>query len=135
LSKQSGSSVKLLCESDKLWLDEYFLSYELIPGADNSLNNVGAFNPKLRSPNASISVYTYSADGKTFIKRYSSLRACVGALEGNRNFNTKTLELCIKHQELYHGFIVSTIPLFDHPPNKAIAQSNLAVAKKIIRTY
>lgn len=129
LSKQNGSSVKLLCESDKLWLDEYFLSYELIPGADNSLSNVSDFNPILRSPNVSIPVYTYSADGKTFIKSYSSLRACVKALEGNRNFNTKTLELCIKHQELYHGFIVSTIPLFDHPPNKAIAKTNLEVAK------
>ena len=84
---------------------------------------MGDFAPKLRGPKIGIPVYTYSADGKTFIKRYSSLRACVVALEGNRNFNTKTLELCIKHQELYHGFIVSTIPLFDHPPNKAIAQS------------
>lgn len=128
LSKQNGSSVKLFCESDKFWLDEYFLSYDLIPDADNSLNTVGAFAPKLRGPKTGIPVYTYSADGKTFIKRYSSLRACVEALEGNINFNTKTLELCIKHQELYNGLVVTTNPLFDHPPNKATINSNLAVA-------
>lgn len=114
LSKQSGSSVKLLCESDALWLGEYFLSYELLPSADNSLNSVGIFNPKLNTRKLSIPVYSYSADGKTFIKYYSSLRNCVKELEGNRNFNTKTLELCIKHKELYHGFIVSDVPLFDH---------------------
>lgn len=35
-------------ESDALWLGEYFLSYELLPSADNSLNSVGIFNPKLK---------------------------------------------------------------------------------------
>lgn len=115
LSKQSGYFVKLLCESDKLWLDEYFLSYDFIPTADNSLNNKKEFNPNLRNRIANIPVYSYSADGKTFIKRYSSLRDCVKELEGNRNFNTKTLKLCIKYKELYHGFVVSDIPLFDHP--------------------
>lgn len=74
----------------------------------------------------SIPVYSYSADGKTFIKYYSSLRNCVKELEGNRNFNTKTLELCIKHKELYHGFIVSDVPLFDH---LIWSPHNLAVAK------
>lgn len=133
LSKQSGSAVKLFCESNKLWLDMYFLTYDLIPGADNSLNNVGEFNPILNKPNASISIYIYSADGKTFIKSFSSLRYCVKELDGNRNFNTKTLELCIKHRELYHGFIVSDVPLFDHPPNNVIDQFNLAVAIKIIK--
>ena len=53
--------------------------------------------------------------GKTFIKRYSSLRECVKELEGSRNFNTKNLELRIKYNELYHGFRVSFTPLFDHP--------------------
>lgn len=114
-SSKNGSSVKLLCESDKLWLDEYFLSYDLNPSADNSLNNVKEFKPELKDRKASIPVYTYSANGKTFIKRYSSLRDCVKELEGNRNFNTKNLELRIKHKELYHGFIVSKTPLFDHP--------------------
>lgn len=116
-SNQNGSSVKLLCESDKLWLDEYFLSYDLIPSADNSLNNVRDFvrSADLKDRKASIPVYTYTADGKTFIKRYSSLRDCVKELEGNRNFNTKTLELRIKYKELYHGFIVSNTPFFNHP--------------------
>lgn len=122
-SNQNGSSVKFLCESDKLWLDEYFLSacrrsrrrIDLKPSADNSLSNVREFEPELKDRKASIPVYTYSADGKTFIKRYSSLRDCVKELEGNRNFNTKTLELRIKYKELYHGFIVSNTPLFDYP--------------------
>ena len=54
---------------------------------------MGDFAPKLRGPKIGIPVYTYSADGKTFIKRYSSLRACVVALEGNRNFNTKNFRV------------------------------------------
>jgi hypothetical protein len=115
-SKQSGSVVKLLCESDTLlWLDEYLISYNLIPGADNSLTNVGEFNPKLRDRKTSIPVYTYSADGTTFIKRYSSLRECVKELEGNRDSNTKSLMLRIEHKELYHGLRVTNTPLFEHP--------------------
>ena len=114
-SNLNGSSVKLLCESDKLWLEEYFLSYDLKASADNSLSYVSEFKPEFKNRKISIPVYTYSADGKTFIKRYSSLRDCVKELEGNRNFNTKTLELRIKYKELYHGFIVSNTPLFDHP--------------------
>lgn len=114
-SKQSGSVVKQLCESESLWLDEYFISYDLIPSADNSLASVGEFRPKLRERNTSIPVYTYSADGNTFIKRYSSLRECVKDLEGNRNFNTKPLMLRIEHKELYHGLRVSYTALFEHP--------------------
>lgn len=107
-SKQSGSVVKLLCESDSLlWLDEYFISYDLIPSADNSLTNVGEFNPKLRERKTSIPVYTYSKDGTTFIERYSSLRECVKHFEGFRNSNTKTLILRIEHKELYYGVRVS----------------------------
>ena len=113
-SKLSGSVTKQLCESENLWLDEYFISYDLIPGADNSLASVGEFRPKLRERTTSIPVYTYSADGTTFIKRYSSLRECVKDLEGNRNFNTKTLMLRIEHKELYHGLRVSYKPLFEH---------------------
>lgn len=113
-SKLSGSVTKQLCESESLWLDEYFISYDLIPGADNSLASVGEFRPKLRERTTSIPVYTYSADGTTFIKRYSSLRECVKDLEGNRNFNTKTLMLRIEHKELYHGLRVSYAPLFEH---------------------
>lgn len=113
-SKLSGSVTKQLCESENLWLDEYFISYDLIPGANNSLASVGEFRPKLRERTTSIPVYTYSADGTTFIKRYSSLRECVKDLEGNRNFNTKTLMLRIEHKELYHGLRVSYKPLFEH---------------------
>jgi hypothetical protein len=114
-SKLSGSVTKQLCESESLWLNEYFISYDLIPGADNSLASVGEFRPKLRERVTSIPVYTYSADGTTFIKRYSSLRECVKDLEGNRNLNTKTLMLRIEHKELYHGLRVSYSPLFEHP--------------------
>ncbi len=115
-TKQSGSVVKLLCESDSLlWLDEYFISYDLIPSSDNSLTNVGEFNPKLRVRKTSIPVYTYSHDGTTFIKRYSSLRECVKHFEGNRNTNTNSLILRIEHKELYYGVRVSYTPLFDHP--------------------
>lgn len=115
-TKQSGSVVKLLCESDSLlWLDEYFISYDLIPSADNSLTNVGEFNPKLRVRKTSIPVYTYSHDGTTFIKCYSSLRECVKHFEGNRNSNTNTLILRIEHKELYYGVRVSYTRLFDHP--------------------
>ena len=107
--------VKLLCESDTLfWLDEYFISYNLIFNADNSLTNVNEFKPKLRDRKTSIPVYTYSADGTTFIKRYSSLRECVKDLDGNRNTNTNTLVLRIEHKQLYHGFRVSYVPLFNH---------------------
>lgn len=116
-SKLSGSVTKQLCESENLWLDEYFISYDLIPGADNSLASVGEFRPKLRERTTSIPVYTYSADGTTFIKRYSSLRECVKDLEGaapRRNFNPKTLMLRIEHKELYHGLRVSYKPLFEH---------------------
>lgn len=111
-SKQNGSTVKLLCLSETiLWLNEYFLSYDLLPDADNSLINTNEFNPNLRNRITSIPVYTYSSDGKTFIKRYSSLRDCVKDLEGNRNFNTKSLILRIEHKELYHGLIVSYVQL------------------------
>jgi hypothetical protein len=58
-------------------LGEYFLSYDLIASADNSLANLGEFKPVLINRTTSIPVYTYSADGKTFMKRYSSLRECV----------------------------------------------------------
>jgi len=102
LSKQSGSVIKLLCESDNLlWLDEYFISYNLIPNADNSLTNLGKFHPKLRDRKTSIPVYVYSQDTTTFIKRYSSLRECVKHFEGSRNSNTKTLILRIEHKQLY----------------------------------
>ena len=40
LSKQSGFLLNYFVIQIKLWLDEYFLSYELIPGADNSLNKI-----------------------------------------------------------------------------------------------
>jgi hypothetical protein len=114
-SKQSGAVVKQLCLSDVLlWLDEYFISYHLISSADNSLVNISEFKPKLRGRKTSIPVYTYSADGTTFIKRYSSFRDCVKHLEGNRNANTNTLILRIEHKELYHGLRVSFSPLFDH---------------------
>jgi hypothetical protein len=114
-SKQSGAVVKQLCLSDVLlWLDEYFISYHLISSADNSLVNISEFKPKLRGRKTSIPVYTYSADGTTFIKRYSSLRDCVKHLEGNRNANTNTLILRIEHKELFHGLRVSFSPLFDH---------------------
>lgn len=119
-SKQSGYNIKLLCLSDTLlWLNEYFLSYDLIPSADNSLANVGEFKPELKNRTTSFPVYTYSADGTTFIKRYSSLRECVKELEGNRNFNTKSLVLRIEHKELYHGLRVSDTPIFDHPSPQA----------------
>lgn len=113
-SKQNGSSIKLFCTTDTLWLNEYFLSYDLIASADNSLLNVSEFKPILKNRKTSIPVYTYSANGAIYIKRYSSLRECVKELDGNRNTNTNTLELRIKHKELYKGFRVSNTPLFDH---------------------
>lgn len=115
-SKQSGSNTLLLCTTDTLWLGEYHLSYDLIPSADNTLMSLKEFHPKLRSRTASIPVYTYSVSegGLTFIKRYSSLRECVKVLDGNRNINTNSLELRIKHKELYKGLRVSNRPLFDH---------------------
>lgn len=112
--KVNGSDVKILCTTDKLWLDEYYLSYELIDDADNTLTTIDEFNPNLKSNRARKPIYAYSSDGKLLIKRYSSLRECVKDLEGNRNANTKSLELRIKHKELYHGLRVSYSPLFDH---------------------
>lgn len=111
-SKQSGSNVKFLCTTNTLWLNEYFLSYDLIANANNTLTEPNNFNPKLKNRITSIPVYTYSGDGKTFIKRYSSLRECVKDLDGNRNTNTKSLELRIEHKELYHGLRVSNFPFF-----------------------
>ena len=35
------------------------------------------------------------------------MRACVEELEGNRNFNTKSLALRIANNEQYHGYKVS----------------------------
>lgn len=58
-------------------MGEYFLSYDLIASADNSLSGGSEFKPILRNRTTGIPVYTYSADGKTFIKCYSSLRECV----------------------------------------------------------
>lgn len=114
-SKQNGSTIKLLCLSETLWLKDYFLSYDLLPNADNTLMDITEFKPNLKEGVTNIPVYTYSSDGKTFIKRYSSLRDCVKDLEGNRNFNTKSLTLRIEHRELYHGLRVSYTPLFNHP--------------------
>jgi len=113
-SKQSGFNVRLFCTTDQLWLGEYYLSYDLILGADNTLTSVKEFKPKFKSRNTSIPVYTYSSDGLTFIKRYSSLREAVKALDGNRNTNTSSLELRINHKKLYKGLRVSYHPLFDH---------------------
>lgn len=115
LSKQSGFSIKNLCTTDTLWLDKYFLSYDLISDADNSLKgqNPDKFEPQLKT-RTSIPVYTYSVDGSIFIKRYNSLRECVKSLEGNSNSNTKTLELRIEHKEIYCGLRVSYTPLFEH---------------------
>jgi len=114
-SKQSGSNTKLLCTTDTLWLGEYFLSYDLIDSANNSLagQNPDKFNPALKKK-TSIPVYAYSADGTIFIKHYNSLRECVKELEGNRNANTKSLELRIEHKQLYLGLRVSYTPLFEH---------------------
>jgi hypothetical protein len=71
-SKQSGSDIKLLCSSNRLWLNEYFLSYELIPGADNGLAEVGDFNPDLNTRIPNITVYVYSAEGnlQVFLDRH-----------------------------------------------------------------
>lgn len=62
-------------------------------------------------------VYTYSevtVNGETklqFVKQYSSLRECVADLDGDRNKNTKTLQLRIKHNGLYRNLRVSHTPL------------------------
>lgn len=114
-SKLSGYTTKLICTSNTIWLNKYILSYDLIPGADNSLTNVGEFKPNLKKGKTNIPVYLYSADEKVFLKRFSSLRECVKTLEGNRNFNLKPLQLRIEHKELYKGYRVSNIPLFKHP--------------------
>jgi hypothetical protein len=111
-SNQSGQNIKLLCTTNTLWLNEYFLSYDLIVSADNTLINLVEFDPKIKNRITSIPVYTYSSDGKTFIKCYSSLRDCVKDLEGNRNANVNSLKLRIEHKELYHGLRVSYTPLF-----------------------
>ncbi len=114
-SKQSGFSIKNICTTDTLWLDKYFLSYDLISDADNSLKgqNPDLFKPQLKTKTY-IPVYTYSVDGSIFIKRYNSLKECVKSLEGNNNSNTKTLKLRIEHKQLYCGFRVSYTPLFEH---------------------
>jgi len=95
-------------------LGKYSLSYDLINSADNSLagHNPDEFNPVLNK-RTSIPVYTYSADGTIFIKRYNSLRECVKEFEGNRNANTNSLELRIEHKQLYHGLRVSYTPLIE----------------------
>jgi hypothetical protein len=116
----SGSAIKDLCESEtKLWLAEFFISYDLIPEADNTITGFEEFNPKIGQRIPGHPVYTYSSNGKFFIKRYSSLRACVADLDGSRNVNTKTLLLRIKHKELYHGLRVSFTPLFNHPDDSS----------------
>jgi len=45
----NGSDVKTLCSSEnRLWLNTYFITYELISEADNSLTNVKEFVPQKR---------------------------------------------------------------------------------------
>ena len=94
------------------------MTYDIIPSADNTLSK-GPYEIKLIGRTPSQPIYTYQEneiEGKTrltFIKKYSSSRACVADLDGNRKKNTATLKLRIKHGTLYHGLRVSFSPLTD----------------------
>jgi len=112
VSGMNGSDVKSLCLSNnRLWLNSYFITYNLLSEADNSLINVVEFDPQLPVPKSSIPVYRYNSDGSQLIERYPSIRHCVQVLHGDRNYNVNTLKLRILHKELYQGFRVSYSPL------------------------
>lgn len=115
-SGRSGRDITNFCTLNRLWLGQYVVSYTLIEGADNTLSN-GPQEFTLIGRAPAMTVYTYSevtVNGETtlqFVKKYSSLRECVADLDQNRNKNTKTLQLRIKHNALYHNLRVSHTPL------------------------
>lgn len=82
----------------------------MVPKADNSLSK-GPIQLEIKGRTPRKPVYVYSRDGLTLINKYDSLRAAVKGLHGDRNKNTKMLQLRIEHKELYHGFRVSYEPL------------------------
>lgn len=55
---------------------------------------------------AAKAVYGISVEGGHIVE-WSSLRNCVLHFTGDRNSNTKALELRIKYAQVYHGYWVS----------------------------
>jgi len=110
LSGLNGAAVKQLALSPTLlWRDTHFISYELIDTADNSMSNVPPFVPAPSLAKEAKPVFGLPVDGGPSV-RWTSLRECVKVLTGNRNTNTKSLELRIKHGEPYLGYYVSFKP-------------------------
>jgi hypothetical protein len=108
----NGSDVKTFSSSEnRLWLNTYFITYELISEADNYFTNVKEFVPQKRGKKISIPVYRYNSDGSKLIEVHPSLRHLVKTLHGSRDYNTKSLKLRILHKETYEGFRVSYSPL------------------------
>jgi group I intron endonuclease len=107
----SGRDIKALCTSpDKLCRNTYFFSYEEIENADNSSPDNSGFVPVPANLNKGIPVYGFNPEATSQYKEWGSLRECVADLEGNRNFNTKSLSLRIQYNEKYHGYFVSHTP-------------------------
>jgi hypothetical protein len=105
-----GSGIaQLAASTSNLWRGTYFISYNLIPTADNTLSTVGVFVPVPKTGAQSIPIYGRPVDGGPDIV-WTSTRDCVRHLTGNRNTNTQTLTLRIKYNEPYLGYYVSHEP-------------------------
>lgn len=110
VSGLGGSGVaSLAASSSALWREMYFISYDLIPTADNTLSTVGVFVPVPKIGAEAKPVYGRPVNGGPTVV-WSSLRNCVFNLTGNRNTNTKSLILRIKYNEPYLGYYVSHEP-------------------------
>lgn len=108
----NGTTVKDYCTSGKLWRNMYILSYDLIPTADNSLNNIEPLI--LISPKSKKSYTVYCQDPNTnHMTSFPSLNACIKALGGSK----LTLKLSIKYGELYKGFKVAYTPFSSKADN------------------
>nr|CCO62231.1 GIY-YIG endonuclease [Rhodotorula taiwanensis RS1] len=105
----NGSSVRQLATTTALWRDTYFVSHELIPGADNTMSTVGTFVPVDSLKADAKPVYGKPITGGPQVK-WSSIRDCLRALTGDRNTNAKSLLLRMKHNEPYFDYYVSHEP-------------------------
>lgn len=105
----NGSSVRQLATTTALWRDTYFVSYDLIPVADNTMSTVGSFVPVDSLKADAKPVYGKPITGGPQVK-WSSIRDCLRALTGDRNTNAKSLLLRMKHNEPYFDYYVSHEP-------------------------
>lgn len=107
LSGLGGAAIRKLCISPTdLWRGTYFISYEEINSADNTMSTNQPFIPVPSKGSTAKLVYGVPIGGGPVVE-WSSLRNCVLHLTGDRNSSTKTLELRIKHSQVYLGYMVS----------------------------